>query len=52
MKTVIRHQSQLLIRKSYKPNRVVRISPAVNLNVVFRPRVGSRIEIHECKSFT
>jgi hypothetical protein len=51
MKTVTRYQSQLLIRKSYKPNRVVRISPAVNLNIVFRPRAGARIERHECKPF-
>ncbi len=52
MKTVTRYQSQLLIRKSYKPNRVVRISPAVNLNIVFRPRVGPRFEKHECRPFS
>ena len=28
MKPVIRYQSQLLFRKSYKPNRVIRIRPA------------------------
>lgn len=27
MKPVIRYQSQLLFRKSYKPNRVLRIRP-------------------------
>ena len=35
MKPVIRYQSQLLV--SYKPNRVIRIRPAVKLKVVFRP---------------
>jgi len=28
MKPVIRYQSQLLFRKSYKPDRVLRIRPA------------------------
>ena len=37
MKPVIRYQSQLLFRKSYKPNRVIRIRPAEKLNLVFRP---------------
>jgi hypothetical protein len=27
MKPVIRYQSQLLFRKSYKPNRVIRVQP-------------------------
>ena len=36
MKPVIRYQSQLLFRKSYKPNRVIRIRP-VKLNFEFRP---------------
>ena len=36
MKPVIRYQSQLLFRKSYKPNRVLRIRP-VKLKFVFRP---------------
>ena len=35
MKPVLRYQSQLLFRKSYKPNRI-RIKPA-KLNFVFRP---------------
>jgi len=31
MKPIMRYQSQLLFRKSYKPNRTIRIRP------VFRP---------------
>ncbi len=49
MKPVLRHQSQLLFRKSYKPNRVIRIRPTARLNLVFRPlkRFGAkpRLEI-------
>ena len=37
MKPVIRYQSQLLFRKSYKPTRVIRIRPPAKLNIVFRP---------------
>jgi hypothetical protein len=37
MRPVIRYQSQLLFRRSYKPNRVIRIRPPVKLNIVFRP---------------
>ena len=37
MRSTIRYQSQLLFRKSYKPNRVIRIRPAQRLNLVFRP---------------
>ena len=37
MKPVTRYQSRLLFRKSYKPNRVIRIRPAARLNFVFRP---------------
>ena len=37
MKPVIRYQSQLLIRKSYKPNRFVRIRSEANPSVTFRP---------------
>jgi len=33
----IRYQSKLLFRKSYKPNRVIRIRPVPKLNFVFRP---------------
>jgi hypothetical protein len=53
MKPVLRYQSQLLFRKSYKPNRVLRIRPAMKLNFVFRP-VGfglkPQIKTYECKS--
>ncbi len=47
MKPVIRYQSQLLFRKSYKPNRVLRIRPAQRLNLVFRPtnRFGSKPQL-------
>ena len=37
MKSIVRYQSQLLFRKSYKPRRVIRIRPNVKLNLVFRP---------------
>jgi hypothetical protein len=37
MKPTIRHQSQLLFRRSYKPKRVIRIRPLPRLNIVFRP---------------
>lgn len=37
MKPVLRYQSQLLFRKSYKPNRVIRIKPVTKLSFVFRP---------------
>ena len=37
MKSVIRYQSQLLFRKSYKPSRLIRIRTAVKPNVTFRP---------------
>src|SRR6185503_7288903 len=51
MKPVIRYQSQLLFRKSYKPNRVVRIRPAQRLNLVFRPlRTGQQFKKYECET--
>ena len=37
MKPVMRYQSQLLFRRSYKPKRVIRIRPIAKLNFVFRP---------------
>ena len=37
MKPVIRYRSQLLFRKSYKPNRVIRIRPAQRVVLVVRP---------------
>ena len=46
MKPVIRYQSQLLFRKSYKPKRVIRIRPGVKLNFTFRPvRFGLKPKI-------
>ena len=51
MKPVMRYQSQLLFRKSYKPNRVIQIRPAVKLNLVFRPsRAGPEIKTYECET--
>ena len=51
MKPTIRSQSQLLFRKSYKPNRVLRIRSA-KLSFVFRP-VGfglkPQIRTYECE---
>src|SRR5208282_4386474 len=37
MKPILRYQSQLRFRKSYKPKRVIRIRPVPRLNIVFRP---------------
>jgi hypothetical protein len=51
MRPVIRYQSQLLFRKSYKPNRIIRIRPGVKQNLVFRPsRAGPVIKRYECKT--
>jgi hypothetical protein len=36
MRPVIRYQSQLLYRKSYKPSRIIRIRPTAKPNVTFR----------------
>lgn len=49
MKPVIRYQSQLLLRRSYKPDRI-RIKP-VKLKIVFRPvrfGVKPQIKTYEC----
>jgi hypothetical protein len=50
MKPVIRYRSQLLNRKSYKPDRVIRIRPATKRIFTFRP-VGfgqkPRLETYE-----
>jgi hypothetical protein len=46
MRPVIRYQSQLLFRKSYKPNRVIRIRPGVKTAKVFRPTRRSSTENH------
>jgi hypothetical protein len=37
MKPVLRFQSQLLFRKSYKPSRILRIRLGVKQRLVFRP---------------
>jgi hypothetical protein len=37
MKPIIRYRSQLLFRKSYKPNRIIRIRPATKLNPTIHP---------------
>jgi hypothetical protein len=45
MKSTVRYQSQLLFRRSYKPNRAFRIRPLPRLNPVFRPyRAGPQIK--------
>ena len=36
MKPILRYQSQLLFRTSYKPNRAIRIRPTAKPNFVFR----------------
>ena len=51
MKPVLRYQSQLLFRKSYKPNRVIRIRPT-KLKFIFRPvRFGLKpqFKTYECE---
>jgi hypothetical protein len=46
MKPVIRYQSQLLYRRSYKPNRILRIKPTAKLRFSFRPvRFGVKPQI-------
>jgi hypothetical protein len=53
MRPVIRYRSQLLFRKSYKPNRRIRIQPTAKLNFVFRPTrfgVKPQIKTYECES--
>jgi hypothetical protein len=47
MKPVLRYQSQLLFRRSYKPNRAMRIRPTGKLNIVFRPakRFGAKPQL-------
>ena len=47
MKPVLRYQSQLLYRRSYKPRRPMRIRPTGRLNIVFRPvnRFGAKPQL-------
>jgi hypothetical protein len=48
MKPVIRYRSQLLFRKSYKPNRVIRIRPAQKVALVVRSApAGPQIKTYE-----
>ncbi|HKW30945.1 MAG TPA: hypothetical protein VJT54_16555 [Verrucomicrobiae bacterium] len=44
MKPIMRYQSQLLFRRSYKPIRNIRIRPVPKLNLAFRPvrRFGAK----------
>jgi len=37
MKPIIRYQSQLLYRRSYKPARTIRIRPFTKMSFTFRP---------------
>jgi len=53
MRPVLRYQSQLLYRKSYKPSRVVRIRPAPKVTLVSRPaRAGPQNKTCETRSRT
>jgi hypothetical protein len=48
MKPVLRYQSQLLFRKSYKPNRVIRIRPVKKVALMVRPaRAGPQKKLYE-----
>lgn len=37
MRPILRYQSQLLFRRSYKPQRTLRIRPVARITRVFRP---------------
>lgn len=41
LKPISRSQSQLLPRRSFKPNRILRLRPTVGRNLLFRPARGS-----------
>ena len=47
MKPAIRYQSQLLVRKSYKPARALRIKWSAGPRLVFRPvkRFGEKPQL-------
>lgn len=50
MKSVIRYQSHLLYRKSYKPDRKIRPLPVARTNESVRPvRAGPILKPYECK---
>ena len=51
MKPIIRYQSQLLFRKSYKPDRLIQIRLAAKAIKFFRPsRAGPQIKTYECET--
>lgn len=51
MKPVIRYRSQLLFRKSYKPNRNIKIRPVSRLSYeIYAPRAGPEMKQYECKT--
>jgi hypothetical protein len=45
MRPVLRYQSQLLYRKSYKPVRWSQLKPAGNAKLVFRPKRAAPIGV-------
>jgi hypothetical protein len=47
MKPVIRYKSQLLHRRSYKPNRSIKFRPAPGAGVVFRPSRAGPADIRD-----
>jgi hypothetical protein len=52
MRPILRHQSKLLLCRSYKPNRILRFKSA-NLKIEFRPvrfGVKPQIKAYECQS--
>ena len=50
MKPVLRFQSQLLFRKSYKPDRLIRLRLAAKTIKVFRPtRARPQLKLYEYK---
>lgn len=51
MRHIIRSQSQLLFRKSYKPNRILRIRLSAKAGLTFRPsRAGPQKPKYECRT--
>ena len=45
MRPVMRYRSQLLVRRSYKPNRLVRFGPKVKLVFKPSPRFGGKPQL-------
>ena len=51
LKPVIRYQSQLLYRRSYKPTCRIRIRPVLKADLVFRPmRAGAQTKTNSLDS--